>query len=59
MPGAVPLTPPGPRGALASLLKGVIMRRLLVFCDGTWNKETAGELTNVVSAAQNVKAGGR
>lgn len=32
------------------------MRRLLIFCDGTWNKETTGELTNVVTAAQNVKA---
>ena len=31
------------------------MRRLLIFCDGTWNKETTGELTNVVTSAQVVK----
>jgi uncharacterized protein (DUF2235 family) len=31
------------------------MRRLLIFCDGTWNKETTGALTNVVTSAQVVK----
>ena len=31
------------------------MRRLLIFCDGTWNKESSGALTNVVTAAQVVK----
>jgi len=30
------------------------MRRLLIFCDGTWNKETAAEPTNVVMAAEAV-----
>jgi len=31
------------------------MRRLLIFCDGTWNKETTDSPTNVVLAAQAVK----
>lgn len=31
------------------------MRRLLIFCDGTWNRPAAGGLTNVVSAAQAIK----
>ena len=30
------------------------MRRLLIFCDGTWNKETADQTTNVVTAASYV-----
>ena len=30
------------------------MRRLLIFCDGTWNKETTDFPTNVVAAAQAV-----
>lgn len=31
------------------------MRRLLIFCDGTWNRETTDQPTNVVTAAQVVK----
>src|SRR4051794_15976918 len=31
------------------------MRRLLIFCDGTWNRPAAAGLTNVVSAAQAIK----
>lgn len=31
------------------------MRRLMIFCDGTWNKETTDLPTNVVSAAQAVR----
>ena len=34
------------------------MRRLLIFCDGTWNKETAAEPTNVVLAAEAVLPAG-
>ena len=31
------------------------MRRLLIFCDGTWNRESADTVTNVVTAAQSVR----